>query len=63
MTQEKGRDNSDTVNAGPSPQKETDEFKIGGNVREKGEDPSPDDRERGETSAKDPAPPVDAENR
>jgi len=32
---------------------------IAGNVRLKGEDPSPDDRARGETSSKDPAAPVD----
>jgi hypothetical protein len=33
---------------------------IAGNVRLKGEDPSPDDRERGETSSKDPVAPTDA---
>jgi hypothetical protein len=32
---------------------------IAGNVRLKGEDPSPDDRDRGETSSKDRAAPVD----
>lgn len=63
MTQEKGKDNRNTVNAGPSPQKKTDEFKIGGNAREKREDPSPDDRERGEASGMDRNSPVDAENR
>jgi hypothetical protein len=39
--------------------KEGDEFAIAGNARERGEDPSPDDRDRGETSIKDPVPPVD----
>lgn len=39
--------------------REGDEFAIAGNARERGEDPSPDDRERGETSIKDPAAPVD----
>ena len=33
---------------------------IGGNARERGEDPSPDNRERGETSVADDAAPVDA---
>lgn len=39
--------------------REDDEFAIAGNARERGEDPSPDDRGRGEISIKDPAPPVD----
>ena len=34
-------------------------FAIGGNVKLKGEDPSPDDRARGETSSKEPASAVD----
>ena len=43
-----------TVNAGPSPkgEREKDEFDVTGNVAEKGQDPSPDNRERGETSDK-----------
>jgi hypothetical protein len=32
---------------------------IGGNARAAGEDPSPDDRRRGETSGADNAPPAD----
>jgi hypothetical protein len=36
-----------------------DEAQIGGNVRPRGEDPSPDNRKRGETSGADKAPPVD----
>jgi len=31
------------------------EFDIAGNMRERGEDPSPDDRDRGETSSREPA--------
>ena len=34
-------------------------FDIAGNARVRGEDPSPDDRPRGETSSADPAPAVD----
>ncbi len=34
-------------------------FDIAGNVTEHGEDPSPGDRARGETSRKEPASPVD----
>ena len=48
-----------TTNAGPSPEKrkrEDDEFNVTGNVATKGQDPSPDNRERGETSDKDSAP-------
>lgn len=37
-------------------------FDIAGNARLKGEDPSPDDRARGETSSKEPAAPVDIDN-
>ena len=35
------------------------DFDIPGNVKERGEDPSPDDRDRGETSSKDRAVPLD----
>ena len=38
-----------------------DEFEIAGNVRTKGEDPSPDDRDRGERSSREPAGPEDAD--
>lgn len=38
-----------------------EEAAIGRNARERGEDPSPDDRRRGETSIADPAAPVDAD--
>lgn len=37
-----------------------EEAVIGRNAREHGDDPSPDDRKRGETSIADRAPPVDA---
>ena len=40
-----------TINRGPAPRPDRDKVgEVAGNVREKGEDPSPDDRERGETS-------------
>jgi len=44
-----------TGNAGPMPSKkrnDEDEFDVTGNVKSKGQDPSPDDRQRGETSDK-----------
>ena len=48
-----------TGNAGPRPGKMRDdgEYDIAGNVTEKGQDPSPDNRARGETSDKEPAKP------
>ena len=50
---------SETINQGgasePTKDERDREFAgIAGNAREKGEDPSPDDRERGETSSADP---------
>ena len=49
-----------TVNAGPAPEPDRDEVgEVAGNVREKGQDPSPDDRDRGETSSADHRAPVD----
>ena len=48
-----------TVNAGARPDDKRDaegrEFDAAGNVKAKGQDPSPDDRERGETSDKEAA--------
>lgn len=45
----------DTINQGPAPaRRDEDESETAGNARPKGEDPSPDDRERGETSSADP---------
>ena len=44
-----------TINRGPAPQRDGDEVgDVAGNARAKGEDPSPDDRERGEASDSDP---------
>ena len=43
-----------TINRGPARPPERDEVgEVAGNVREKGEDPSPDDRDRGEISSAD----------
>jgi hypothetical protein len=39
--------------------RDPEEFEIAGNARLRGEDPSPDDRARGERSVADPAGPVD----
>ena len=46
-----------TVNAGPRPNKKREDgaFDIASNVEERGEDSSPDDRTRGETSDKESA--------
>jgi hypothetical protein len=45
----------DTINRGPAPKRDDrrEEFAIAGNARKRGEAPSPDDRERGETSRRD----------
>jgi len=49
-----------TINQGPSPEPDRDTVgEVAGNVREKGEDPSPDDRDRGETASAESSPPVD----
>lgn len=57
------RKGSETVNTGgapePTEEERAKEFEIAGNVRRKGEDPSPDDRDRGETSKKERQAPVD----
>lgn len=47
----------DTINRGPAPQRDDDEeeFDITGNTALRNEDPSPDDRPRGETSKRDQA--------
>jgi hypothetical protein len=62
MTSKKG---GPTVNQGGASKKTADEataeFDITGNVAEKGEKPSPADRDRGETSGADAAAPVDLE--
>jgi len=50
-----------TGNAGPTADRkrtaENGGFDVTGNVEKKGEDPSPDDRDRGETSGKERARP------
>ena len=44
----------DTINQGPAPSRRDEaDTDAAGNVRLMGEDPSPDDRERGETSSAD----------
>jgi hypothetical protein len=63
MTQKK---ESETVNTGgasePTAKERAREYEIARNARRKGEDPSPDDRERGEISTADRAPPVDIDS-
>lgn len=57
------KDRSGTVNTGGAPEPTEDEqaaeYEIAGNVERHGEDPSPDDRERGETSRNERQTPVD----
>ena len=43
----------DTINSGPAPRRKEEDAAIAGNARRKGEDPSPDDRDRGETASSD----------
>jgi hypothetical protein len=43
----------ETINSGPSRKRDGDGPEIAGNARRKGEDPSPDDRDRGETASSD----------
>ena len=52
----------DTINSGPTPAREQDVPDISGNARGEGEDPSPDDRERGETSEADPSGAIDLDS-
>ena len=58
-TTRSGRGQENTVNQGPAPERRREEdADITGNVKEWGQHPSPDDRERGESSDADaPAPP------
>jgi hypothetical protein len=50
----------ETVNQGPGSRPERpDNFDITGNARKRGEDPSPDDRQRGETSVQEHESPAD----
>ena len=53
-----GPNDNDRINKDPTPAAEGTEardFDIAGNVRDRGEDPSPDNRDRGEASSKEPA--------
>jgi hypothetical protein len=52
----------DTINSGPAPRREEDRPAVAGNARRKGEDPSPDDRERGETASSDAPEAIDLES-
>jgi hypothetical protein len=52
----------DTINSGSAPEREQDVPDTTGNARRKGEDPSPDDRERGETSEADPSGAIDLDS-
>lgn len=60
-------DKPDTVNSGPAGgdarAEHEREFDITGNVKEKGQDPSPGDRARGEASDAEPARPAPASRR
>ena len=62
MTSEKG---GETINRGgasrPTRDERDREFAVEGNAAEKGENPSPSARDRGETSSADDCPPVDLE--
>ena len=61
-TTKSGTGHENTVNQGPAPEPRRDEeADTTGNVKERGQDPSPGDRERGETSDKDKARPIDAD--
>jgi hypothetical protein len=51
----------DTINSGPAQSRDQDVPDVAGNARVKGEDPSPDDRDRGETSEAEPSGAVDME--
>jgi hypothetical protein len=67
MSKSNDSNKSNTVNSGGAPkptQEERDrEFAgITGNVRLKGEDPSPDDRGRGEITSRDPAPAIEIDH-
>ena len=59
-----GRNESETINTGgagePTQDERDREYDIAGNVAEKGEEPSPGKRERGESTSADSAAPIDA---
>jgi hypothetical protein len=61
----KGQNERANVNQGPAPKPTAEEhareFDIARNARIEGEDPSPDDRNRGEVSTAEPPTPVDVD--
>ena len=62
-TTRSGRGQENTVNQGPAPERGREEdADITGNVKERGQHPSPDDRERGETSDADTPAPIDMDS-
>ena len=62
-TTRSGRGQENTVNQVPAPDRRRDEdADITGNVKERGQHPSPDDRERGETSDADAPAPIDMDS-
>ena len=62
-TTRSGRGQENTVNQGPAPERRREEdADITGNVKERGQHPSPDDRERGEMSDADAPAPIDMDS-
>jgi hypothetical protein len=59
----RGQNEQANVNMGPARKPTGEEFDIAGNSRRKGEDPSPDDRERGEVSTAERESPIDVDRR
>ncbi len=55
----KSKINKQPTSAAEAKRAGVDPFDVTGNVRKKGQDPSPDDRERGERSDKERAQPLD----
>ena len=59
-------DDKDAINKQPTSEAGAEDeqgLPIAGNVRDKGQDPSPDDRERGERSDAEPAGPAESGRR
>ena len=57
----KDQSNKRPTSAAQADRAEVDEFVASSNIRERRGDPSPDDRDRGEISSKEPAEPLDAD--
>jgi hypothetical protein len=62
-TEMDNKDRIDKQRTSDAERSREDEFGLAGNVREKGQDPSPGDRARGERSDKDPVEPEAASRR